>query len=228
MILLLISACGYSLFIVSKSRTFQFFGSLISKVNTDQKVIALTFDDAPSSQVGVVLNILQEKQIKATFYEIGQNIEKYPEDAKAIVDAGMEIGNHSYSHQRFYLKSQAFIDSEIQKTNHLIRNSGYKGEITFRPPNGKKLFGLPYYLFRHNIKTITWNIEPDTFASDNSDSIINYTLNATGPGSIILIHPFCEEACEKDRTALPKIIDRLKSKGYKFVTISELLTYENK
>lgn len=221
--LLALLLIGYFLFQLSKSRTFQFFGGLTSRVETSKKVVALTFDDAPAPQTKEVLTILKEKQIKATFYEIGKRIEQYPEIAKEIVGAGMEVGNHSYSHERFYLKSQSFIDSEIQKTNTLIRNSGYRGEITFRPPYGKKLFGLPWYLSQHNIKTITWDVEPDAYVAGNSEEIINYTLDHVRPGSIILLHPFCEKECVADREALPDIIDGLKEKGYTFLTVNELM-----
>jgi chitin deacetylase len=222
---LVLLICAYFLFQLSKSRTFQFFGSITNRVNTDQKVVALTFDDAPSLQNQEVLDILQEKQAKATFYEIGKAIEQYPDEAKAIIAAGMEVGNHSYSHRRLILKPLSFIDSEIQKTNTLIKNAGYKGEITFRPPNGKKLFSLPWYLQQHGMKTISWDVEPDTYVAGDSEAIIKYTLDHVRPGSIILIHPFCEQKCAADREALPKIIDGLQSQGYKFVTVSELLTY---
>ena len=225
LVLIVLIMCGYFLFQLSKSRTFQFFGGITNRVNTDQKVVALTFDDAPSPQIRDVLDILQAKQIKATFYEIGKAIEQYSGEAKAIVDAGMEVGNHSYSHQRFLFKSLSFIDSEVQRTNALIRNTGYKGEITFRPPYGKKLFGLPWYLHQHDIKTIMCDVEPDTYVAGNSEAIIKYTLDHVRPGSIILLHPFCEVECAADREALLQIIDGLQSKGYKFVTVSELLTY---
>lgn len=217
---------GFVLFQVSKSRTFQFFGGLTYRVNTQQKIVAFTFDDAPSEKTQEVLDILKQKNIKATFYEIGKEIEGHPQEAKAIVDAGMEVGNHSYSHQRFLLKSLSFIDSEIQETNRLIRNSGYQGNITFRPPNGKKLFGLPWYLHLHNIQTIMWDVEPDTYVSDDFKSIADYTISHTQPGSIILIHPFCSTTCEADRKALPVIIDELKNRGYEFVTVSNLLKYQ--
>lgn len=222
-IILVILLVGFFLFQLSKSRTFQFFGGLTSHIETSQKVVTLTFDDAPSPKTQEILNVLREKQVKATFYEIGKRIEQYPEIAKAIVGAGMEVGNHSYSHERFLLKSQSFIDFEIQKTNLLIKETGYKGEVTFRPPNGKKLFGLPWYLHQHNIKTITWDIEPDTYVAGNADAITEYTLDHVQPGSIILLHPFCEKKCVADREALPKIIDGLKKKGYTFVTINELI-----
>lgn len=116
---------------VSKSRTFQFFGGLTSKVYTNKKMVALTFDDAPTKYSDQITNLLKKKGVKATFYMIGKNIEAYPFEAKNIVNSGNELGNHSYSHQRMILKSLSFIDSEIQKTNFLIRAAGYNGEITF-------------------------------------------------------------------------------------------------
>jgi len=226
-LLILIIVAGV-LFKISKSRTFQFWGGLTNRVNTSEKVVALTFDDAPNPQVNEVLSVLKEKNVKATFYEIGENIEKYPQEAKAIVEAGNEVGNHSYSHQRFLLKSVAFAEKEVQETNELIRSTGYLGEITFRPPNGKKLFSLPWYLHKNNIKTITWDVEPDTFAKnlkegdEKTEFLVKNTLENTKPGSIILLHPLCA-SCASDREALGRIIDELQAKGYKFVTVSELL-----
>jgi peptidoglycan/xylan/chitin deacetylase (PgdA/CDA1 family) len=223
--LLLVS---YSLFRISKLNSFQFFGGIVPRVNTDQKVVALTLDDAPSPFSDEVLGILAEKNVKATFYVIGKNLEEYPQEGKNIVEAGHELGNHSYSHRRILLKSFSFVEAEIQKTNQLIRNAGYRGEITFRPPYGKKLFILPWYLYRHNIKTITWDVQPDSYALDLEEGdekiqfLVNNTLQNTKPGSIILLHPFCN-SCVSARKALGQIIDGLREKGYRFVVISELL-----
>ncbi len=230
--ILLLLTSAYALFEISKSRTFQFFGGITSRVETDKKVVALTFDDAPTDYSNEVLKIVKQQDVKATFYMIGSETEKHPKEAKAIADAGMELGNHSFSHDRFYLKSQGFIDEEIQKTNRLIRETGYQGEITFRPPNGKKLFGLPYYLTKHNIKTVTWDVEPDTYIDQNLSSeqktkfIVDYTVENTRPGSIILLHTFCA-SCVNDREAIRPIIIALKKKGYTFVTVSELLKYSS-
>lgn len=214
---------GYGLFQISKSRTFQFFGEITSHVDTNQKVVALTFDDAPSEYTDEILNMLAERNVQATFYVIGKNLEHFPEKGKQIAAQGNELGNHSYSHQRFLLKSQAFIKSEIEKTNELIREAGYTGEITFRPPNGKKLFGLPWYLSKSNIKTVMWDVEPDTYFPGDTNALVRYTLENVRPGSIILLHPFCRDACIADREALPKIIDGLKSEGYRFMTVFQLL-----
>lgn len=217
----------FSFYEISKSRNFQFFGGLTSHVNTEEKIVALTFDDAPTEYTNEILEILDDKNVKATFFVVGKIFEKYPLEGEAIIENGHEIGNHSYSHQRFIFKSQTFIESEIEKTNKLIHNHGYKGEITLRPPNGKKFFGLPYYLSQNNIKTIMWDVEPDTYVSGDADAIVKYTVEHTKPGSIILLHPFNGTAGEADREALPKIIDELKASGYSFVTISQLLKYKN-
>lgn len=219
--ILVLTVALYGTYKLINSRTHQMFGEIISRVDTDEKVIALTFDDSPTAYTDEVLNVLEQKQIHATFYTIGQQMEKYPDVAKRIAAAGNELGSHTYSHQRMIFKSQKFIDAEIQKTNTLIREAGFEGEITFRPPNSKKLIGLPWYLARQTIKTITADVEPDTYGA-TTDFFVEYTLEHAKPGSIILLHPFCE-MCSEQRKAIPLIIDALAQKGYRFVTISELL-----
>jgi chitin deacetylase len=213
----------YGLLKISKSRTFQFFGGLVSHAETDRKVVALTFDDAPTAHAIEPLKVLEEKEVKATFFVIGKNIEENPEIAKQIVKEGHQLANHSYTHQRLIVKTLSFIEEEIEKTNDLIRDAGYRGEIVFRPPNGKKMFVLPWYLKQKHIKTIMWDVEPDTYFKNDTQKIVDYTIENTHCGSIILMHPFCENNCAADREALPQIIDRLKYDGYTFATVNELL-----
>ena len=145
------------------SRTYQLFGGLTEQIETNQKLVALTFDDGPTKNVSQILPLLDKYNAKATFFLIGEEIEKHPEEAKKIVEAGHQIGNHTYSHNRMVFKTPSYIKEEIEKTDQLIQKAGYKGEIDFRPPNGKKLVGLPYYLNKNNRDTITWNIEPDSY-----------------------------------------------------------------
>ena len=135
------------------------------RINTTEKVVALTFDDGPTvTGTNDILSVLDEKQIKATSYLIGGELEQNLEEAKKLVAAGHEIGNHSYSHVRMLLVSPAFVQQEIEKTDHLIRQAGYHQEITFRPPYGKKLFALPWYLSKTGRKTISWDVEPKLFS----------------------------------------------------------------
>jgi len=217
---------GYSVFHISKSRTLQFFDAIVPRVATEKKVVALTFDDGPTGYTSDVLSTLQKAGIKATFFVVGHTLEQKPYIGKAIVSEGHELANHTYSHQRMWFKSQAFIADEIEKTNRLIRASGYNRDIHFRPPYSKKIFGLPWYLRQHNIKTIMVDIEPDTYGSDTG-FLVEYTLANTKPGSIILLHPFCD-ACSGQREAISMIVSGLQTKGYQFVTVSELLAYKDK
>ena len=202
------------------SRTFQMFGELTAQVDTDEKVVALTFDDGPTQQVANILPILEKYDAKATFFLIGNEIDKNPEEAQMIARAGHQIGNHTYSHNRMVLKSPSFIKKEIEQTNTLIVKAGYKDEIDFRPPNGKKLIALPYYLDQQNIDTITWNLEPDSYYTNSSDKI-NYIKNYINPGSIILLHPMYNETGEELKT-IEGILKTLSAEGYRFITVNEL------
>lgn len=142
---------------VSKSRNFQFFGEIISNVETTDKVVALTFDDGPwhPKYTQSVLDSLDSLNVKATFFLNGRAIENNITSAKNLVLAGHQIGNHSYSHKRMMFMSLDEIKGEIDSTNELIRTIGYDEEIYFRPPYGKKLAMLPYYLEQQGIVSVT-------------------------------------------------------------------------
>ena len=207
--LTLVAAVG--LYLLMNARCYQLLGDLICHGANDHKHIALTFDDAPSEHTSdAVLAVLAEKNVQATFFMIGENMARYPQAAQRIAAAGHELGNHSYSHRRFLLRSPAFIAREIEDTNALIRAAGYHGPIHFRPPYGKKLLGLPWYLARQ---------QPPT-----AEAITAAALAQAHNGAIILLHPFCPDACRAEREALPHIIDGLRAQGYTLVTVSTLLT----
>ncbi|MBG9588504.1 polysaccharide deacetylase family protein [Cytobacillus firmus] len=223
----LLLGIAFLLFEVSKSRNFQFFGGLVNKAETEDKVAAMTFDDGPGVNTDEILTILREEDVKATFYLTGKEIEHHMEDAKKIVEEGHEIGNHSYSHSRMVLKSPTFIKEEIEKTDDLIRQTGYEGEIHFRPPYGKKLFLLPYYLSKQERKTVLWNIEPESFPDieGDADKITEYVEENIEPGSIILLHVMYESR-EESLKSVKKIIASLKEQGYQMTTVSDLLKHQ--
>lgn len=214
---------GYLFLELINSRQFQFFGTAINRVETDKKIVALTFDDGPTESTAEVLQIVNELNIPATFYLIGEQIERYPELTKEIVNSGHELGNHSYSHKRMVFKSYNFVKNEIETTDDLIRKAGYDGEITFRPPYFKKFILLPYFLEQTGRQTILADVTPESEAAiaTNTEAIIQYTVSATRPGSIILLHPHFITA--PARPALTDIVSELKQQGYEFVTVSTLL-----
>lgn len=218
----------FGLSAVANARTFQFFGGLTDRVDTTAKVVALTFDDGPDpAGARQLLDALERAEVPATFYLVGRDMAKHPDLARAIASAGHELGNHTYSHERMVFVSAGFVAEEVEKTDALIRQAGYQGEITFRPPNGKKLLALPHYLDQHNRKTIMWDVEPDSDPEIDAQRIVDVAVEHTRPGSIILLHGMYAGR-DQSRLAVTPIIDRLKADGYRFVTVSELLTYQEK
>lgn len=223
-ILFIVILSSIILWNITKSRTFQFFGNLYSRIETSEKVIALTFDDGPTVNTDMILEILDNLNVKATFYVTGIDLEKNMDEGKKIVNSGHELGNHTYSHERMVLKSLNFVRQEIEKTDSLIKEAGYQGEITFRPPFGKKLIFLPYYLKRYNRKTIMWDIEPESYldVANSSENITNHVLANVKPGSIILLHIMFDSRFESLKS-IEGIVTGLRQKGYTFKTVSELL-----
>lgn len=204
---------------------FQLFGTLVAKVETQKKVIALTFDDGPvPGKTEQILSILAMQQVPATFFLIGNDIEKHPELVEKILSGGHQVGNHSYSHQRMIFKTPSFVASEVEKTDALLRMLGVTGEIYFRPPYGKKLLVLPWYLQENRRMAVTWSLAPEDFPQVNRsvNELVDYTVKNVTPGSIILLHVMYDSR-EKTMQAVPEIIKQLKAQGYTFVTVQGLL-----
>ncbi|NMC55987.1 MAG: polysaccharide deacetylase family protein [Eubacteriaceae bacterium] len=220
--ILILFSCLLILFNLSKSRTFQLFGEVVSSVPNNDKKIALTFDDGPTENTSIILDKLSELNIKATFFLCGTGIEQRPDDAKLIVASGNAVGNHSYSHTRMIAKSYGFIKQEVDKTNSLISKSGYTDTIFFRPPYGKKLFFLPYYLSKKDIVTVMWSMEPETVLGFDAtaEEIARYVIDNVKNGSIILLHPMYNP--DNVLPALDIIVPELKKQGYTFCTIPQL------
>ena len=215
---------------ISNSRSFQIAGELITDFQLNDSLIALTFDDGPSSKyTDEILSILNQYNVKATFFVTGRETEEYPNGARKIVENGHQLGNHSYSHPKMVFKSVSFLENELDRTDQAIRNAGYKGKIYFRPPYCKKLFLLPWVLKGRNQVSITWDIEPESYAEVRSKahSIASHINDRVHPGSIILLHVMYDQR-EESRKSLPIFIKELQKKGYRFVTVDELVRSGNK
>lgn len=225
---LIICVLGVGAFQFSKSRTTQMFGEVFARSEAGKPVIALTFDDGPSSRfTPEVLSILKSRNVSATFFITGKEAEENVASVKSIIDQGHEIGNHSYSHPNMTLLGSSRVAEEIERTDAAIRAAGYQGEIHFRPPYGKKLFSLPWYLSKHDRKTIMWDVEPESFPEIDGDAeaITKHVLDKARNGSVILMHVMYRNR-EASRMALPKIIDGLRERGFAFATVSEMMAQQ--
>jgi peptidoglycan/xylan/chitin deacetylase (PgdA/CDA1 family) len=220
--LVLVTLAG--VFTCSKSRRYQVFGTIVPRVETQRKIVALTFDDGPSGAQELAEIEAALGGTKATFFVCGAEMKEHPDITPRLVAAGHEIGNHTWHHDRMWFKSQSYIRSEIESTDALIRQSGWRGPIHFRAPYCKKLVGLPWYLSRHNRTHITWDVDPESNPANegNADRIVADVLARTRPGSIILIHPWYTYR-KPSRNAIRLIVASLRARGYEFVTVSELL-----
>ncbi|MBF6327862.1 polysaccharide deacetylase family protein [Nocardia transvalensis] len=210
------------LYVLMNSRTYQVAGTLVHRVDTADKVVALTFDDGPTERTPEIVAALAAQQVSATFYLVGRDVDAHPEYGKALVAAGHEIGNHSYTHRRLIFVSPHTVRDEVERTDAAIGRIGYRGTITFRPPYGKKLFGLPSYLSDHERTTVMWDVEPDSQGGASSDRIAADTLASVRPGSIILLHAMYQP---NSLAAIPRIVSELRAQGYRFVTVGGLLAH---
>jgi peptidoglycan/xylan/chitin deacetylase (PgdA/CDA1 family) len=224
-VLLALAVTGYGAFRLSKTRDVQLLGELVTHVHTSEKVVALTFDDGPVAEYTAgVIKTLKSHDAVGTFFVTGHDAEEAPAAMQALVEAGEQIGNHTWSHPRLLAMSQEAIAGEIERTDAEIRAAGYTGPIYFRPPHGKRLLAAPWYLWRHDRTTVMWTLEPDSIGGIAGDpaALVAYVRENVSPGDIILLHVMYESR-EASRKALPRILVALAAEGYRFVTVSELL-----
>ena len=193
------------------------------KLDNNEKVVALTIDDGPQApETPLVLDILKSHNVKATFFVVGRAVEAHPEILQRIVAEGHAIGNHTW-HHRYRRMSQATARSEIERTAEIIqKTTGVKTSL-FRPPGGFLNNGLAAYAKSQKQAVVMWSVSSaDTDPRAIPEAFVNNVLKGVKPGSIILMH---DGGGDRSRSvkALPGIIDGLKEKGYRFVTLPELL-----
>lgn len=225
-LVLLVTGLLGGTFTAMTSRTWQVAGRLVARLPTTEKVVALTFDDGPTAaDLEPILAALETRRVRATFYLNGIGLEQAPDAARRLVAGGHEIGNHTWSHRRMVLVSHQTVINEIEPTDAAIRQAGYRGPITFRPPYGKKLVNLPLYLAHHHRTTVMWDVAVEDFsahaAPQRSEDLVRLTVAQARPGSIVLLHPW--HGRRATQQAIGPIIDQLQAQGYRFVTVCEVL-----
>lgn len=225
----LIGGIGYLQFYMRRASAPQLLGKAIRFIDTQEKVISITFDDGPNPEsTKKILALFQDYNAKATFFVIGRNAEKYPELVREIIASGNELGNHSWDHQRLTYKSPAFIRNQIASTDKFLRELGYEREIPFRAPYGHKLLILPFILMRSDRTHYLWNIELDDWDSPSPQSMLERFKEQITPGSIVLLHDGYTGKYQP-RSATVELVKMLleycKEVNYKVVPVSELKRY---
>lgn len=204
-----------ALALLADSHTMQLLGSHLAALATRRRSVVLSFDDGPNPEsTPAILMALRARRVHATFFLIGERIERYPQLAARIVTEGHQVGNHSYSHPRMVLEHPHAYAREIDRTDKLIRALGYRGTIDFRPPYGQKLVVLPWLLSRRHKLSVLWNVDSRDWIDSNPASIARRVVRQVRPGSIVLLHDLPHTA-----KALPQILDDLRRRGYSFRTV---------
>ena len=192
-----------------------------NSVHVDGPYIAMTFDDGPSAALTPkLLDILAAHHMKATFFVLGEMVAEHPEILARAAREGHEIASHSWSHPNFAKMSQEGVRSQLQRTDDEIKSATGKRPTLFRPPYGSITERQKRWIhdeFGYDI--ILWDVDPLDWKRPGPAVVRSRILKETRPGSIVLSHDIHPGTIE----AMPSTFDELEAKGFKFVTVSELL-----
>ncbi len=192
-----------------------------NSVHTDGSYIAMTFDDGPSATLTPkLLDLLAARHIKATFFVIGENVAEHPEIVERAAREGHEIGNHSWSHPNFRKMSEESVRSQLRRTDDAIKNATGKRPTLMRPPYGSITDREKHWIHdEFGYQVILWEVDPLDWKRPGPAVVRNRILKETQPGSIVLSHDIHPGTIE----AMPSTFDALEAKGFRFVTVSELI-----
>ena len=189
----------------------------------DENKIALTFDDGPHPRYTIeILNILEEYNVPATFFFVGENVSYYPDAARKVVEKGHEVGNHTFSHPCVKKQGEEAFRQELVKSEEVIQKVTGKRPILFRPPQGSWNTQVYEIAREKGYSVILWDIDTLDWAHTPSNKISEYVVSNAKSGNIILMHDYHSGGCTTTdalRSFIPKLLER----GFRFVTVSELI-----
>jgi peptidoglycan/xylan/chitin deacetylase (PgdA/CDA1 family) len=195
-----------------------------SSVKITQKTLAMTFDDGPHpSLTPKLLDILKERNIKCTFFLIGNLVKIYPAIVRRIIAEGHEIGNHTWTHCSLTSRSDEQIRSELKKSEDAVYEVAGVRPHLMRPPYGAINTRIKDLMFSEfGYSTIMWSVDPQDWRRPGVAAVTSRLVNGAHPGAIMLSHDIHPPTI----TAMPAMFDQLLAKGYQFVTVSQLLNME--
>lgn len=192
-----------------------------TSVHVDGPYVAMTFDDGPSAALTPkLLDLLAAHHMKATFFVVGENAANHPEILRRAVKEGHEIGNHTWSHPNLAKMGDEGVRRELQRTDDAIRNAIGIRPTLMRPPYGSITARQKRWIHDDfGYRVIIWDVDPLDWKRPGPSVVTSRILKEARPGSIILAHDIHAPTIE----AMPATFDQLQAKGFKFVTVSELL-----
>lgn len=209
------------------------FGSIFWKGTPGKNLIALTFDDGPNEPfTSQVIDILKQNQIKATFFVVGRNAERFPGSVRRLFDEGHELGNHTWTHEVLPLKTPARIREELTRTSELIEKAAGRAPVLFRAPHGWRNPWVNRTARECGLVPVAWSLGVWDTDRPGEETIVRRTLNGADYGCVLLLHDGrgLEQGADSSQLvrALPHIIEELKRRGFEFVTVSEMIHAERR
>jgi peptidoglycan/xylan/chitin deacetylase (PgdA/CDA1 family) len=181
--------------------------------------IHLTFDDGPHPiATPIILQELVNRNIRATFFLLGQNVQKFPELVHQIHAQGHQIGNHSFAHTNLLFKNKSFVRDEILRTKEILEAIIGTHSQYFRPPYGYFDWTTLNVLRALGLTCVLWNVDSKDYKLNSQTNISHRVIQKTKKGSIILLHDNYETS-QRTNTYLPVILDTLHKKGFIFKTL---------
>jgi peptidoglycan/xylan/chitin deacetylase (PgdA/CDA1 family) len=193
----------------------------ISRGLTDRPIIAMTFDDGPNPRnTPRLLDMLRQRNIKATFYVIGKNVAMYPQVVRRTVAEGHEIGNHTWDHRLLTKMSNAQVLSELTRTRDAVAKAAGVVPRTLRPPYGALSQRQRQFVHEQlGYPTVLWSVDPLDWKRPGPSVVADRIVSRANNGAIILSHDLHSQTVD----AMPQTLDRLLRKGFKFVTVSQMI-----
>lgn len=202
-------------------RNSPLFGHPITRLRTRDRAVALTFDDGPNPDATpLILDVLADRGVKATFFILGRHAERWPDLVKRVADEGHAIGNHGFFHRKLHLKSPGYVRNDLTLGTRAIEAAGHVQPRYFRAPHGFRSPWVTAIARSLGQRTVGWSLGVWDSDRPGVDAIVERTVAGTRPGSILLLHDGDGYDPRGDRVqtaqALPVIIDRLHANGYRF------------
>ncbi|MEG0049235.1 MAG: polysaccharide deacetylase family protein [Clostridia bacterium] len=193
-----------------------------SRVIDPQKpMVALTFDDGPSTMTLDVMQVLDEYDAKGTFFMVGNRIGRHQSIVAKVAEAGHEIGMHTWNHRELHKLSASAIKDSLQRNSQALQSiTGIKPKL-LRPPYGTVTKTVRAVTGEMGIQIINWNVDTEDWRNKSTQKIIHNTLSNVTDGAIVLAHDLYDPTTRAVRTIVPELIAR----GYQLVTVSELLEH---
>jgi len=192
---------------------------LLSQGDSRRKEIALTFDDGPHPLwTPQLLDLLKSLNVRATFFLVGKMVDKYPALAMREVAEGHEIANHTYNHPNLKKLAQPQVEEELTKGAEAIKRAVGYAPVFFRPPGGQYNNATIEAAREVKMVPVLWTANSKDFMHPSPEMVEHRLLSAPMAGGILL----CHDGIEETMRVLPDLVNRLRAKGYTFVTVSEL------